>query len=214
MKKEFYKPENESKRSGLKYFFKKFFSGGVEGEVRQVDAYISSVQGERYAGSMVIKVLEYDNGAPETSLKEIKKKYVWLKRKGFPVLRTFRISSSSNECIMTDITRKGRFIVIDKHFTLQNLYSLGHQIRNLEELHLQIREVALESFSFGNGVFLGSDCFALVFNPKTSRAQLVLLDLGKGTFKVGNYRARGRKHDITEESVQSVVEHAIKNYFS
>lgn len=214
MKREFYKPEKEESKSRLRYILQKIFSGGVEGEVRQVEAYISNSRGERYVGSMVVKILEHDPGAPETSMQAIKSKYLWLKRKGFPVLRTFRLSSSSNELLMTDVTHRGRFIIVDKHFTLQSLHSLGHQIVNLQELHSQIRSIAIESFSFGNGVFLGSDCFALVFNPQTSKAQLVLLDLGKGTFKIGNYRAKGRKHDITEELAQSVAEHAIKTYFS
>ena len=112
---------------------------------------------------------------------------------------------------MTDVTQGGRLILIDKHTPLskQNI-----EILNLELIHSQLRAMALSSFNEGNGVVLGSDSFALVYDPYNKIAEIILVDIGRGTYIVGNYKAKGRKHDISENLVKRLAEHAIKTHFS
>ena len=186
-------------------------TGGVEGAVSKVIATLHTDATMRTVGTMVTKELEVLSELQETNHTEIKKKYSYLKKKGLPVVPTLRINSEHDTLLMTDVTLSGKLILIDKHFPLSKSV---RKIANLNEIHTRIRAMAIHAFNDGNGVVLGSDSYSLVFDPETKLAKVVLIDIGRGTYIVGNFKAKGRTHSISDELVSRNAEHAIKNYFS
>lgn len=202
---------NEGKQTQIKEQASEVLSGGIEGEVRRskIEVVIGSAQ--RRAPDMVIKQIEVLDALPETTPKEIKKKYNWLRKHRFPVVPTFRVDAMSNEYLMTDATAGGRLILVDKHSPLKKN---NIEIKNLAELHAELAQTAERAFNQGNGVLLGSDSYSLVVDPQTGLGRILLLDITRGTYMVHDNRARGRKEDIELSYAQRLVNHAIKYYFS
>lgn len=186
-------------------------TGGVEGAVSKVSTTLHNDSAKRTVGTMITKEICVLSNLPETRYSEIKKKYSYLKKRGLPVVPTFRINREQDTLLMSDVTESGKFILIDKHFPISNLDKV---VLNIEELRIQIRKIAIKAFNDGNGVVLGSDSYSLVYDPATKIARVVLLDIGRGSYVVGNYRARGRSHSISEELASQNAEHAIHYYFT
>jgi hypothetical protein len=189
----------------------KAITGGVEGAVSKVSTTLHNDSANRTVGTMITKEICVLSNLPETRYLELKKKYSYLKKRGLPVVPTFRINREQDTLLMSDVTESGKFILIDKHFPLSKF---NKKIVNIRELHAQIRIIAIKAFNDGNGVVLGSDSYSIVFDPTTNTARVILLDIGRGTYIVSSYRARGRSHSISEELASQNAEHAIHYYFT
>lgn len=206
-----YQRIDQPRKSRLAIRLRTIISGGTEGTVSRVDVTLHTDASRRSVGTMITKELEVLSDLPETSFLEIKKKYSFLKKRGFPVVPTLRTNTGLDRILMTDLTLSGKLILIDKHSPLSKL---NMPVSNLKELHAQLRGMALRAFNEGNGVVLGSDSYSLVYDPAAKIAKIALVDIGRGTYIVGNYKAKGRNHAISEELVSRNAEHAIKYYFS
>lgn len=160
-------------------------SNGTEG-----DKYYSIVElirdgRTRRVGRMFLKILNadeaYRNFFPEYGIGQYLKKYQWLKKRGFPVVPTFRVNEESEEILMTDVTQNGEKIIIDSGNTLKDT---GLTIQNLEELKKQVAKLSTRAFFEGEGLFLHSDAFSILVD-KEGFGELMLLDFGTNSYFLG-----------------------------
>ncbi len=188
---------------------------GIEGPVSYMDLTVVTERRERLgrpAGKYVMKGIEELEGYPETTSKEVFKKWKWLRSNGYPVVSTLRYDDETKQYLMSDVTRGGKYVIVDKHNPLRES---GLEIINRGELVDGIRSIATGAYSSGNGVYLGSDAYAVIVDRQTSQGHIMILDIGRGTLKVADSRARGRQGtSFSQEGALKRADYFIHNYFS
>ena len=107
------------------------------------------------------------------STQEILKRHHSLKKLGFPVPNTLRISEDGLHILMTDMTRNDQFEIIDRH----NLDS-SLQINNLDEVKDEVLKIAKKGEE--NDYIFGYDAYAVVVDKKTNLGHVIILDIGSG----------------------------------
>lgn len=114
-------------------------------------------------------------GNYEAEREHILEKYNYLKRNGFPVPPTYRVSKEGSlKILMTDMTEGGRKMVYDIHSD-----SLPPEnVVNWSDVKKQLSNIV--SLAYKNKVRINGDAYALVLDPVAKSSRVVLLDLGAG----------------------------------
>jgi len=101
-----------------------------------------------------------------------------LKEKGYPVPPTWRFDKTTGQTFITDLTEKGRNLVID----LNNLTEERNKIiiSNLGELIRDMRYIVEKASK--DGILVSSDCYFVIVDKKTGNSRVILGDLGNIDF--------------------------------
>ena len=97
-----------------------------------------------------------------------------LKEKGYPVPPTWRFDKTTGQTFITDLTEKGRNLVID----LNNLTEERNKIvvSNMGELIRDMRYIVEKASK--DGILIASDCYFIIVDKKTGNSRVILGDLG------------------------------------
>ena len=162
---------------------------GDEGETSTGLVTLSKHGRQRIVGEFFLKSLYSRNASDERSATAILEKHKWLKEHGLPVVPTLRYNPEKNVLLMTDMTRGGEKVIIDKHVGLEESGISPDEIRNYKELKRRILGIAKKAYAGGNGIFLDSDAYAVFIDAQPGKdglrgAEVGLVDIAALTKKL------------------------------
>ncbi len=140
---------------------------------------------QRIIGKFILKshlghVIENKfNYYEECNEKNMREKYLRLKKANIPVPKTFRVDESKHKFLMTDLTNNGEKIIFDKHYPDSNNF-----IINFDEIKNQVKNIALTAYK--NGIFLSLDAYCVVVDKKTKIGKVFILDFGMNSLIIEN----------------------------
>ncbi|HEX7018337.1 MAG TPA: hypothetical protein VF209_05535 [Patescibacteria group bacterium] len=148
---------------------------GDDGKTYHAQVNLHTKRGEKKAGQFFVKDL-VEGRRWETTLEQQEQKYLRLKKLGLPVLPTFRIDQEKNSLLMTNLSN---YKIYDNYHHLTS--DEREEVKNIDQVSQQVREIAIKAYDNGNGVILSYDAYTLIVNDQ-GHAEIKLVDLGFGSF--------------------------------
>jgi hypothetical protein len=172
---EFLRSDNLGKPSRIHGSIVKKIEFGVEGPKFLSQARLERNHRGRAIGLVFTEILDPKTvGNVNRFAHRVLEKHSWLKNHNLPVVPTLRYDPKKHQFMQTDMSRGGKFRIIDKHLPIGKS---GITINNLEEVKMRIMEIAKLAFDRGNGVLLSIDSYAVIVD-KGGNGTAFLLDLG------------------------------------
>lgn len=170
--------KGSSKSSNVRFVVNKRIYGGVEGAKHRGEVWIARGGRERKAGDFFLKSISIKG----LDIKKVMARYHWLKKRRFPVLDTFRYSSKTNTLLMTELSRGGTRILIDRHHPLAEFGITPSQIKNWGNLKDEVERIAEGAYDKGEGLELDEDNYLIALDKSGNeyRGELRLVDIGFG----------------------------------
>lgn len=195
--------EPEKQGSLVRISLGKAVSAGVEGPKHFVETSVINPRNlikERKAGQFFSKTLKWG----DLPIEGILEKYNWLKGKGLPVVPTLRYNKKDNTLLMTDMSRGGEIILVDRHHPLK-MFGIGaEQIANWEALKVDVEKIAAVAYDNGNGMELDDDNYMIALDKTDADYQgdVHLVDIGYGANFLKDIAPRRRSGATLEENLK------------